>query len=534
VVRALVLVLFGFILPLAADDYPRQPGVDVQRYVFRVTLRDDTDEIAGQAAVDVRFVQPGVRSFVLDLASPEGGKGMRVSEVTSAHAAVPFTHEAGRLTIAAQPPPQAGERRTFTVTYRGVPADGLKIGANRYGERVFFSVNWPDLARQWLPVIDHPYDKAAVEFFVTAPEKYQVVANGAFRGQTGLGDGRRVTHWKESVPIATWLAGIGVAQFAWRHAGFAAGVPLETWAFREDRARGAAAFERPARLALKFFSERIGPYPYEKLANVEAWGFDGGMENASAIFYGDRTLADRLAPPVVAHEIAHQWFGDSVTEKDWDDVWLSEGFATYFEMLFAERYQGRGALLKALNRSREALFAAQAKLPSAAVVEHKPWKGIPNAVVYQKGAWTLHMLRGLIGTEKFWAGIREYYRRHRDGNASTDDFRRVMEEKSGADLGWFFRQWLYRAGAPVLEGDWSYDADRKKVVIEIFQAQVGEPYRIPAEVAVAFAGGAKARMHKIEIAARRQQFEIAAGEAPAAVTFDPHLWVLADLRLPKR
>ncbi len=127
-----------------------------------------------------------------------------------------------------------------------------------------------------------------------------------------------------------------------------------------------------------------------------------------------------------------------------------------------------------------------------AVVQDKPWQGIPNPIVYQKGAWTLHMLRGQSGTEKFWEGIREYYRRYRDSNASTDDFRQVMEEISGADLGWFFRQWLYRAGSPVVEGGWRYNAAAKMIEIELAQTQPGDAFRLPLEVGV----GARMRRSK--------------------------------------
>ena len=162
-----------------------------------------------------------------------------------------------------------------------------------------------------------------------------------------------------------------------------------------------------------------------------AWkppGMGGGMEAASAIFYGERTITGAAGVSLVAHETAHQWFGDSVTEKDWDDVWLSEGFATYFALLATEHYEGRDAFVAGLKRSRRGIFDAEKRLPGVAVVQDKPWKGIPNQIVYQKGAWALHMLRGQIGTEKFRAGIREYYRRFRDGNASTADLENVMEE----------------------------------------------------------------------------------------------------------
>ena len=197
-----------------ADTYQRQPGVDVQHYVFRVNLSDESDEIAGETTVTVRFVKDGLTQFWLDLASAAGGKGMTVSEVTSAGGPVAHTHQSDRLTLNLFPPSNAGELRSFTVKYRGIAANGLKIVANKFGERCFFSANWPDLAHQWLPTIDHPSDKATSEFVVTAPAKYQVVANGLIQETIDLGNGRRQTHWKQSAPIASWLDNIGVAQFA--------------------------------------------------------------------------------------------------------------------------------------------------------------------------------------------------------------------------------------------------------------------------------------------------------------------------------
>ena len=513
---------------LLADNYPRQPGIDVQHYVFRVTLSDDTDEITGETTVVVRFVHDGVAEVALDLASPSAGKGMTVTEVTSAGAPVHYVHGSDRLAIALAPAPKAGELRSFTVQYHGTPAAGLKAVKNKFGERTIFSNNWPDLAHQWLPTLDHPYDKATSEFVITAPSRYQVVANGSLQEEIDLGDGRRVTHWKQSVPIATWLNNIGVAQFASRHFGAAGGVPLQTWLFHQDRDPGIATFEEPTRQAIEFYQDHIGPYPYEKLADVEAAGMGGGMENASAIFYGERAVNGRPAFALVAHEVAHQWFGDSVTEKDWDDVWLSEGFATYFQLLATEHYQGRDAFVAGLQRNRTIVFNVEKRLPGVAVVQDKPWQGIPNNIVYQKGGWTLHMLRGQIGTEKFWAGIREYYRRYRDANASTADFRKVMEEVSGTDLGWFFQQWTGRAGSPSLEGGWKYDAAAHKIEIDLAQTQPGDAYRLPLEISI---GG---KMEKIEMTRKQQGFEIAAEREPASVELDPETWILMSAKFAKR
>ena len=507
---------------LWADSYPRQPAIDVQHYVFRVTLSDDTAEITGEATVTVRFVADGVRQFWLDL-----GQAMNVDEIRAGGGPVPFTHTNDRLQMALSFAPAAGMEGSFVIRYHGVPAGGLITGTNKFGEKCFFSENWPDLAHQWLPTIDHPYDKATGEFIVTAPSKYQVVANGALEEQIDLGGGRRATHWNQRVPIATWLYNIGAAEFDSRHFGVASAIPLESWLYHQDRDAGIATLEEPLRRAIEFFSTEIGPYPYQKLAGVEA-PIQGGMEHASEIFFGERAFTGRPADSLVAHETAHQWFGDSVTEKDWDDVWLSEGFATYFALLATEHYQGREAFLTGLRRARVQVLATERRMPGVAVVQAKPWKGIPNQIVYQKGAWVLHLLRGEIGTEKFRAGIREYYRRYRDGNASTADFRRVMEEISGRDLGWFFEQWVYRAGSPAVDGTWRYDAAGRQVVIDLAQTQPGEAYRMPLEVAI---DGA---IRKIGMTQKRQTFVIRAEHEPAKVELDPNTWMLMEANFERK
>jgi aminopeptidase N len=488
----------------------------------------------------LRFTRAGVTEAFLDLASASNGKGMTVSAVTVDGKPIAFTHEKGRIKLPLDPPSTENERRTFTISYRGVPAGGLKIGPNKYKERTFFSNNWPDKAHQWLPVIDHPYDKATSEFVVTAPAKYQVVANGLLREVVDLGDGRRRTHWKQSIPIAAWLNALGVAQFAVRHAGPVRGVPIQVWVFHQDRDVGIPALEVPAKKAVEFFSEAVGPFPYEKLANVQAVGFSGGMELASSIFYGERNVTGPGVPALVAHEIAHQWFGDSVTEKDWDDVWLSEGFATYFALLYSEHYDGRDAFVRGLKQSRETVFRVERQgekqSPRLAILHDNltDTNRILNQLVYQKGGWTLHMLRGQVGTDPFWAGIREYYKGFRDGNATSEDLRKVMEKQSGQDLGWFFQQWLKRPGSPVVEGNWRYDATAKKVVVELTQKQPGDPYRLPLEIGLTRDGVAAPKVTRVEFTKAAQTFEIDADTEPTAVTLDPNTWVLMQATFGKK
>ncbi|BDC53046.1 peptidase [Bryobacterales bacterium F-183] len=499
------------LLPLLAfaDTYPRQAGVDAVHYRFQLEFFDTSDEIKGEATIQVRLA-PGVSALVLDLANAS----MTVDSVSTGA----FTHQNDQLRIALTPGTAA-----VTVKYHGKPTGGMRIIKNKYNDRVFFSENWPNKARHWLPMIDHPYDKATSEFIITAPQKYQVIANGLLQEETSLGDGRKRTRWKQSVPIASWLNAVGIAEFSVHYAGRVKDVELQTWVYRQDRDAGPPWFEPTSKAAMDFFSENIGPYSYEKLANVVAAGFGGGTEHASAIFYGENNVLERPGTGLIAHEIAHQWFGNAVTESDWDDVWLSEGFATYFTLLFIEHSQGRDAFATGLQDSRRRIFNLEKAQPGLTIRHQNlaDMKRVLNQLIYQKGGWTLHMLRSMIGNEAFWQGIREYYRTYRDRNATTADLQRIMESVSGRELGWFFTQWLDRAGTPQVKLSWTYDAAAKKLRATVEQTQP-ELYRLPLEIQTG------TRVETVELTQRSQTFTFDQEKEPQAVVLDPGLKILMN------
>jgi aminopeptidase N len=522
---------------LSADTYPRQPGIDALHYVFRLGLSDASNEITGETTVTLKLLNDLIGDAVLDLASLSGGKGMTVLTVRKggpidipgpASDALMFTHTANKLRIVLPPLSKAGSEVTFTIRYRGTPAAGLEIGPNLHGDRSFFGNNWPNLIRNWLPMIDHPYDKATGEFIITAPNHYQVVANGRLIEELDLDNNLRQTHWRQSVPIASWLYTMAVARFSSHLAGEVNGVPIQTWVFPQDRDTGLKLFEDESRRAMLFFSSQIGPYSYEKLANVQATGFTGGTEYASAIFYGEKGVNAGRAP--VVHEIAHQWFGDSVTERDWDDVWLSEGFATYFALLFTEHDQGRDAFVDGLKRSRQQILQLEQKLPDTPVIHRNlaDMTKVLNNLVYQKGGWTLHMLRHEVGTANFWTAIREYYRRYRNGNASTADLRAVFEQVSGKPLDGFFTQWLTRPGVPKIEGSWRYDAAKKTVEVTVTQSQAAPAYHVRLDVGIIAGTGALPRVQTVDMATKQGVYSFPVDAPPTSVVLDPDTTLLMD------
>ncbi len=525
------------------DTYPKNPNVDVLNYAFRIELSDDTDEIKCEETVDVRYLAEGVEWLRLDLVKASAAlanKGMRVSEVVANGKAVVFTHENDELKIKLPFSSSANERQQYTITYAGIPASGLKIGNNKYGDRTFFSDNWPDKGRNWLAVVDHPYDKATCEFIVTAPNHYQVVSNGLRMEVSDLVSGRRVTHWKQSVPIASWLYVLGVARFAVQYVDEFDHKSIETWVYHQDREAGFKDFAEPTKKVLAFYSDYIGPFSYEKLANIQSNSVSGGMEAASAILYSENSVVgdkNERWRNVVIHEIAHQWFGNAVTEYDWDDVWLSEGFATYFTLLFIEHEYGHDAFMEGLASSKKRVDAFYAENPGYRIVHDNlnDMSQVTSSQTYQKGSWILHMLRGIMGTDLFWKGIQSYYQKYQNLNATTVDFRREMEEASGLNLKQFFDQWLYQPGHLVYQGSWSYDKKKKEVKIAIDQVQTdGSMFKMPLQVGIYLPGESKPIIKTLEVDEKTNAFSLPMEVSPDKVVLDPHSWVLMESTFVKK
>ena len=524
------------------DPYPKNPKVDVISYIFDIKLSDKTDEIICDESVDIRFLAKGIKKIRLDLVKSSKkleNKGMTVLDVKSNDGSLEFLHDENELWIYLDKPSLENERKNITIQYRGIPVEGLKIGNNKYGDRTFFSDNWPNRTRHWLATIDHPYDKAKCEFIVTAPNHYEVVSNGLKIEETHLEGNKKLTHWKQSIPIATWLYVLGVAEFAVQYLDEFDGKSIQTWVFKQDRDAGFYDFAEPTKKALEFYSNYIGPYSYEKLANIQSNSVSGGMEAASAILYSDKSVkGDRNIRwrNVVIHEIAHQWFGNSVTEYDWDDVWLSEGFATYFTLLFIEHEYGRDAFVDGLKSSQKRVDSFHEKNPNYTVIHNnlKNMKDVTSSQTYQKGSWILHMLRGILGTDLFWKGIRAYYLKYKDLNASTEDFKNVMEEVSGINLTTFFNQWLYNPGILELEGQWYYDKSETEIVLEMKQVQAGEILiEMPIEIAIDSKNNNR-KIKKIKLSEAYRKYRIKVNEEPTNVLLDPNLWVLMNSSFRKK
>ncbi len=534
---AILYLLLLKALPAHADNYPKNLNIDVLHYKFELELSDDTNQIRGKTSIRIFFKKDGLDKIRLDFVDQTEAlqnKGMVIDSVYHLGQNLSYTHTNHELWIKLAQASQANTEAQLIIVYHGIPADGLRIGPTKYGDRSFFNENWPNRARHWLPCIDHPYEKATSEFVVEAPIQYQVVSNGLLMEETTLDARTKLTHWRQNVPVSSWLYVLGVAKFAVQYVGWFEGKSIQTWVYMQDREAGFYDFAEPTKQVLGFFSDYIGPYVYEKIANIETPSVKGGMETSSAIFYGEELVDGQRSirlRNVVIHELAHQWFGNAVTESSWDDAWLSEGFATYFTMLFIEHAYGREEFVQQLLGARKTTYAALAKDPGYKIIDDRsPEKtSVTSGLTYQKGAWILHMLRKKIGDHAFNVGIRDYYQRFINANATTTDFRLAMERASGQNLQTFFQQWLYQGGYIALKGSWKYDEANKLVKISLQQTQpVAYHFDCNIEVGVYKAGELLPSISVHPISSRNFEISIPAATKPEKVLLDPQTILLAS------
>ncbi|MFK7830792.1 MAG: M1 family metallopeptidase [Congregibacter sp.] len=541
-ILGLVLFLIAAVV-VRADPYPVDKRVDIQHYLFDISLSDVDDNIVVDATIEALILDTAVRQLRLDLvgrSSAQNNHGMTVDSVSASGAPLTFTHRDDKLMIAIPPAVATNGRLTFKVRYSGSPETGLIIGPNKHGDRTFFSDNWPNKARHWLATIDHIADKATSEFIVTAPSRFQVVSNGLQLERSSLGGDLTLTHWRQSVPISPWLYVLAAAEFAVQQVDSFDSKSIETWVYWQDRDPGFYDFAVPTKDALEFYSAYVGPFEYEKLANIQSNSVGGGMEAASAILYGDDSVTGertRRWQSVIVHEIAHQWFGNSVTEASWDDVWLSEGFATYFTYLYFEHANGQEDfnryMIEARNKARE--FAAENPDYRIVHADLQDMSKVTTGQTYQKGAWILHMLRMHIGDDQWWRGIRNYYRKYRNSTVRTDDFRREMEQACACALGNYFNYWLYTGSNVVLNGSWHYDATAGSVRIDLDRSGHTESSpSLALEAAVYYADSPLPDIVTISLDEKNGNATFDARAKPLRILLDPNTRLLAAWTFAER
>lgn len=522
----------------AAPLVVRSAPFDVEHYALDIDLDPAARTIRATCSVRVWPVRDPLSEIDLDFA------GLVVESVHDRDGrALSFEQAGEKLAIHLAEPCPVRDFAEVSIRYGGHPRKGLWFTRERDGKptQVFTHGECRD-AHWWFPCFDEPADRATSEIRVTMPASWHAIACGERVERTesigpGAAGGRATERWRMTFPHPAYLESLVagdlvVEEDAWT------GVPLELVAAPDLEPYLKPTLSDTAAI-LGFFSEITGTrYPYAKYAQCCVDGFPfGGMENVSATTLVDtalldeRGLLDSPGAPLVAHEAAHQWFGDLLTCKDWTQAWLNEGFATYMEALWTERSRGADALRLEMRDMQDASIARDSgpnRRPIVYGVCHDPIELFLSGHVYQGAAVRLHLLRSVIGDEAFFAGLKRYVGENRGRAVTTDDVRIAMESAAKRDLRGFFDQWFLKPGSPELDAawDWNESAQRVTLTLEQVQASGGgtpEVFRVPIEIEIRAAG--RSRIERIELDQRRQTFELAATERPAWVRVDPHGWV---------
>jgi aminopeptidase N len=453
------------------------------------------------------------------------------------------------------PPLQPSQNTVIEVNYETRPRKGAYFVKPSRGSGNTALMVWTqgesEDNRYWLPLPDNPNIKFPTELEVTVPKGMIAVSNGVLVDVKDLGD-KSTWRWVFDYPHSPYLIAFAAGEFE-KLETECDGVKLEYYwpkgRYGDPQVTFAATCD-----AIRFFSEYTGvryPYPVYKQVAVHEFIY-GGMENTTVTILTDTTMHTRReecpydewpcrgredfsSDGLVAHELAHQWFGDLVTTRDWGNIWLNEAFATYFDALytlhsrgfdeFAYRlYQNLRAYLDEYRRYSRPIVTNLYSIPEEMFDRH----------TYEKGSLVLHTLRSIIGEENFRKGIETYLTRHRFSNADTEDLRRAMEETSGEDLTWFFRQFVYSAGHPVLKVSWSWLPEESAVKLSISQTQ-GEDsypiYRLPLEVKVVYDGGGEVK--SLNIDEKEHVFFINSPSKPRYICIDPKFKVFKVVQFDK-
>lgn len=520
----------GIVSPFAGHTY--QPGIDVRDYDIHVELPDTGAFLRGDVTVTARRAA-GVSTLRLDLVDALTVRGIEVNgrAVGPVHAQNRIEVPLGSVT---------GDSVSVRVRYDGFVSDGLVVLKDAQGRWTWFGDNWPDRTRQWLPTVDHPSDKATVSWTVRAPTGRTVVANGTLLDVHSVSSRSSETRWRESQPIPTYLMVIGagplvsvsIATAGCTRSDTSTCVPQSVYVMPENREWLPGPFAA-APLIVDLFEHLVAPFPYEKLAHVQSATRFGGMENASAIFYAyDLFPTRRMTEGLIAHETAHQWFGDAVTEREWGHLWLSEGFATYFAALWTQKSRGDSAFRAEMETIRQQVLADSvvARRPVIDTAQTN-YLALLNANSYQKGGFVLYMLHRQLGDSAFFRGLRSYYVHHRNGNALSDDLRAELELTSGHPLGQFFDQWLRRPGVAEPSIGWAFNAADSTISLSVIQESPRGPYELPLTVVVTERTGEQRRLEVMVPAQPRASIALPGrfSNRPATVAFDPDHLLLARI-----
>lgn len=497
------------------DMLPEQTWYDVISYSIDIEINPSTEMVDGQVTIEIQVTQPGVDFIVLDAADH-----LNITNVTS-DSDVTFIHENHRLTVNYEGALPENVSVPITITYNGDTNSGyIWSGGIVYSGNYFWSLGCPYGLHKWVPCKDHPSDKAEwLDLLITVPEIYVVASNGSRIGVENNNDGTRTHHWHESYPIAPYLFCINAYPYNeyTEYFEYGDGQTMPIMYFVPTTVPTGFTY---VETAIPVFSELFGLYPFveEKYAIAKVTANFGAMEHQNCV---STSVTNGMT---MVHELAHQWFGDKVTCMTWQHSWLNEGFATYCEALYVQETQNMTAYHNYMNGMQ---FSWNDNL-TLFVTDTTDFAPIFNGIVYDKGAWVNHMLRGVVGDEIYFEAVNDYLDIYAYENADTDDLKEVFETHYGEDLDWFFEEWVYWNGHPDYDYQWASTTDTFYLVVnQSSTGTIGGLFSMPVEFALTLENGSTI-VETFWIEGETSSFNIPVSSPVTAVSCDPDNWILND------
>ena len=516
--------------------FPAERPLDIKhiRLDMRVGLKDKT--VTSRATVDAVALRR-LETLGFDAVGFETSKvavGLDGASPTDCS----YENDGRRLTLDLPQPLPIGGRLRVVIDYRlNDPADGLHFFAPNDEDPDAPLLMWSQgesiTNRYWVPCFDHPNEKQTTEILCTVDKPNIAISNGKLLKVKENGDGTRTFHWRQDQPHSAYLMTLVVGQFVsktvtWR------GKPVTYYVRKKYKDWIDNSFAHTPAM-LDFFSNKIGvEYAWDKYSQVCCYSFGGGMENTSATTLGERTLHDEKADldtssdGLVSHELAHQWWGDLLTCKDWAHIWLNEGFASYFQALWTEQSLGQDEFAyDMLQKARAAIKGGKTK-PIVYRNYENPGEQF-DARAYPKGAWVLQMIRRKLGDEMFWKAIGTYCKQNKFSAVETVDLRKAIEQVSGYSFERFFYDWTQRPGAPIVHLKYQFLPEDKLAKVRIEQTQKAAAFHFPLRLEFRFDGDRKPFVFNAKIDRKRLSLFIPLAHRPTMLRVDPDNAVLMEL-----
>lgn len=505
---------------------PAKGEMDVLHYDIKIELETSKKNINGDVTITLLLNNPGIKTIPINFC-----KNLFIKNLTLNGNPASYNQEEKLLIV--ENNAEMKDTAKIRVQYSGTPKS-LGFGSFTFetheNHPFVYTMNEPVYASTWLPCVDIPTDKALMDMFVTNDSCCVSLSNGKLV-DIKINGSEKTYHWKTFYPISTYLIAIYSGQYkSYSQKYFSImkePIELTYYAFPDNLENVKKDCEdHPDYLAV--FEKLFGPYPFakEKYSVAEFLWQAGAMEHQTLTGIGSNFMSGRkFFKDILIHELAHHWWGNAVGPKTWKDIWLNEGFATYSEALYWEKAAGFSALQSTLAAKRNSF---------ADGILHEPGNSLFSRLVYDKGAWVLHMLRREVGDEVFFRILKHYFSMYKYRNASTGDFKSLCETLSGKNLKFFFDQWVYQGeGRIELEYKWEVikQDNYELVTIEIEQVQNGyELYKFPLDIRLVF-GEDETETKSIYVNNIRQKFTFTAEKSPVNIQLDPEKWLLADFEL---